>query len=450
MKGFVFMKSAVFLPAFPFIRFTRLGILTIILLLSFLLKVLLRFYLTPPAIYWASGYDQFYVMAKNWLKTGMLYLPVIGDSVFGQVDIFYASRPPVYPLFLMISGFLTHFSPLGHIIIQTLLSTLTVYLCYRLGRAFAGEGAGLWAAFFYAFFPYALFHDTQIQENVLLNFLSLSSVSVLGLSIEKQKAASFFLLGILLGLATLTRVSFLIPAALCVLYLFLKILHSTKRFNPKVLLVLLGMLFFLIPWLTYTKITTGNFMISSLSGWNLTEAHNAFTFRFYPYEGSIDQSSEAFMNWFLTQPEMKDVEGIRSEAALNSFWVQYGWNYIQTHKLQTIVEGVCKVAVNFIGLLSPQQSFWKNWSYFLAYWGMTIFACFSFSKMWKSDFFRIFILFSFGQAVVSFIYWAHTSHRSFLDPLLAILAGIGLSQILSKKNICPAKKLSFALDFRKD
>jgi hypothetical protein len=40
-----------------------------------------------------------------------------------------------------------------------------------------------------------------------------------------------------------------------------------------------------------------------------------------------------------------------------------------------------------------------------------------------------------AQVLISFAFWAHTSHRSWLDPLFAVPAGIGLAAILLRRRL---------------
>ncbi|OGW85165.1 MAG: hypothetical protein A3A81_00760 [Omnitrophica bacterium RIFCSPLOWO2_01_FULL_45_10b] len=414
---------------------SRIGILSL-LFISFALKAGLRLWLIRHVNFWETGYGLYYKIAHNFLTTGGLYLQG-GHSLY-IADKLYAVRTPLYPLFIALIAKLSNFSASAFIIAEAFISTLTVALVYKITKDFFSTNAAFLSAFLYAFYPYAFIHDTQLQENVLYNFFSLASVMCLLFAINKKRGLLFFLSGLVLGAATLTRASHLMHTfSLIVLVLFIlrKNLKEVSRYAG---LILIGLTRVLSPWLIRNKRLLGSFTITSLTGGTLAEAHNEFTFRYFPYKGSIDQSTRLYRSYLheTRDAELKAIAG--NETLQNKWFRNLAVDYIVKHKKQTLMRGVYKVAVNFLGILSPLQSPAKNWSYFLSYWLLTLLALKSLPRIKHTVYFKLFLTLCLSQAAFSFIFWAHSSHRGFLDPMLAVSAGIGLALFLfsSEKHAC--------------
>ena len=190
--------------------------------------------------------------------------------------------------------------------------------------------------------------------------------------------------------------------------------------------MMLGIFLCVSPWLIRNKTKVGSYSVSSLTGWNLMLAHNEFTFRYYPYRGSIDESGRLLQKHLKRGP-LPSLQG--KEMDQNRWFRKEAWKYIHEHPGQTFKRGVVKILVNFLGILSPLQGPLKNTIYFISYWILTLLAFAAIPQVWKTDYFKIFLALIFSQSVLSFIFWAHTSHRSFLDPMLAVMAGIGLKRL---------------------
>ncbi|MBI4397609.1 MAG: glycosyltransferase family 39 protein [Candidatus Omnitrophica bacterium] len=396
-----------------------------ILLSSFLIKILICLFSAPD--YWNSGYTFYYQIAQNFLQTGTLFLSG-ADSLY-SADSLFATRPPLYPLFIAFVGTVTRFSPAWFVGSEALVSTLTVFCVYQITRLVTGSvKPALWAALFAAFYPYALVHETQLQEGVLYNFLSTFSVLLLLLAQDRRRCVLFFLTGIALGLASLARATHLIHSVFLTGLIYCL---NWKSFKNRLLFpasLILGLCVCLAPWLIRNQHVTGSFVLTSITGGVLAEAHNPFTFSGFPYRGSIDSSSHQYRKWLEENTDLyKHIEG-KGEIEQSKVFSALAWDYIKRNKAETFWRGWRKAAVNFLGVLSPLQHTVKNWIYFLSYWFLTVWAIASVRKLWGSVFLQIFLALCLSQIVLSFIFWAHTSHRSYLDPLLAVLAGIGFWQ----------------------
>lgn len=402
-----------------------------VLAVSFLLKTGVRLFLSRGLNYWETGYNLFYEIAGHWLREGRFYT-LRGFSLEG-VHPAYAFRPPLYPLCIATFLKFAHGSAPAFILAEAFVSTLTVFVVYQIAKQLHGPRAALGGAFLYAFFPYAFFHDTQLQETVLYNALSLISVWSLLSAVNQERKSLFFLTGIFLGLATLTRASHLLHSLFLTAILLWAFRVQFKRATAYLVLALFGFAVVVAPWALRNKKLSGAFTVATKQGYDLAFAHNEFTFLYYPYRGSIDQSTRHFFAHLtpdqrteLREPSGDEVRGGRRYQA-------FALDYIKKHPLQTLKRGFYKVAVNFLGILSPLHGPLANTAHFVSYWLLTLLALVSLPKVWKTFYFQAFVALSLSQAAVSFVFWAHTSHRSFLDPMLAVLAGIGLASLLEKK-----------------
>ncbi len=405
-------------------------LLLLLLLVSLFGKIAFRLFLSRHADYWAGGYSQYYLLAKKFLAAGELFeYRNYGPRL--EV-IFYSLRPPLYPLFIALAGRLTHFSVPSFIAAEALVSTLTVALVYQITGRIAGPRAALFAATLCAFYPYDFFHDTQLQENVLYNFFSLVSVASLVLGLETQKKRFFLAAGMILGLATLVRASHELHSAALVLLVFFILRKNLKRGILFTGLLALGWLVCASPWLVRNKRVIGHFALTSHAGQGLAFAHNEYSFHSFPWR-SMDESSAVFLA-HLGKSQQAMLQKLSKDEMARSRWFQsLAFDYMRRHKLQTLKRGFFKAVFNFLGILSPLHGSFENTVHFLSYWILTVLALWALPQVGRSVYFQIFLTLSLSQAAASFVFWAHTSHRSFLDPLLAVLAGIGANRLFVRR-----------------
>lgn len=250
---------------------------------------------------------------------------------------------------------------------------------------------------------------------------------------RKETVFSFFGAGLLLGLAALARSTHLIHSlflSACVLFWFRR---NPKRAFGFTATVLAGFFLCLSPWLLRNQRRVGAPVLTSISGYSLLVAHNPHTFAAFPYRGSIDRGISEHWSG-LSREEFESFHALGGNEILQSQWYsKRALDYIRNHPGETLKRGLYKILVNFLGILSPLHGPLANTAHFVSYWFLTLLALASLPKVWKTFYFQAFVALSLSQAAVSFVFWAHTSHRSFLDPMLAVLAGMGLASLLEKK-----------------
>jgi 4-amino-4-deoxy-L-arabinose transferase-like glycosyltransferase len=402
-------------------------LLVLILLLAFCGRVALRMALIQGQDHWRSGYSFYYRMAQQLLTNGVL---TFGGDESGQGG-YRCFRAPAYPVLVAAICWITNDSAIVLITLQAALSTVTVFIVFFIARFVAGVRPGLWAAAICAATPYSFYHDTQLQENVLYHVFSTAafaaSLGVFGSSCNSMG----WLAGTLNGIAVLTRFTHLpIFGAMCAVVLWDRRLDTKQRLPRAASGLLAGMLV-MTPWVVRNWAISGRVALSS-SGFGIGPAHNRNTFDYYPYRGSIDQSWRAY-HLALTPAQRAELDRLKgNEFAISDWHCRQALQYVQTHPLETLRRGAIKVAVNFLGVLSPLQDRFKNWVYFVSAWTLTLLALPGLWQMRRSQYMRLLWGVVAAHCVVSFVFWAHTSHRSFLDPLVAVAAGVGCQAMFER------------------
>ncbi len=201
-----------------------------LLTFSFLGKVILRLVILRDSDYWDSGYSFYFSTADTYLKTGSM---CAGDPADGA---YFAFRPPLFPLFIATVCRLTNYSADAFVVCEALLSTATVALVYWMTAKIARSSAALAAAALYAFYPYAFWHDTQLQENVLYTALALAGAAALMTAMERQTWRRFFLAGAVTGAAILTRTAHTTTALFLLLAVVFAFRRQPRRVQPGVCL----------------------------------------------------------------------------------------------------------------------------------------------------------------------------------------------------------------------
>jgi hypothetical protein len=196
------------------------------------------------------------------------------------------------------------------------------------------------------------------------------------------------------------------------------------------------------PWLIRSYRLTGSAALSTESGFYLWVGNNPYTFSHYPKE-SIDRSQATAIVALSTQ-EIKELEARRSnEAVLDRWFWKKGLDYIREHPWRTLGNGFRKIVDAFGWLPSPRRAFWPSLIQSISYgpvmilglWGM-----WATRKRWRehSIFYAQFVAF----AVVTALFFGHTSYRAYLDIYWIVFAAGILAPTIS---ICISAPRKLAL-----
>lgn len=383
--------------------------------LAFALRMVARLH-TGAADFWVNGYTFFFDMAQN-IAAGK------GIALGGVATAF---RVPLYSIFL---AALT----LGHqafwpiLIVQSLIGAGTVFCAALLARhMFRGPRAATAAtvsAAIIAVYPYYVIHDTAMEETSLFTLLTLAAVLLLlRQTAESPRLATAACAGLLLGLDVLTRAT-IAPFALLVPVW----LAWQKRTRAGLVCAFL-LLLTVAPWLWRNYVLTGVPTLSTETGEELWNGNNGFLFTHYP-EGSSDLSKEDALN-ALSAADKQHLQQIENDEELTNKWYLHkAIDYIRKHPGQTVIDGFRKIAAAFYWLPSPRRGRFADLVYALSYGPVMVLGLWGMWRRrhcWREDS-LIYLLFATFAAVTA-AFWAHTSHRAYLDVYWIVFAADALAE----------------------
>lgn len=237
-------------------------------------------------------------------------------------------RTPGYPLFLAGLYILSSHSIWFVLLVQNLLSVLSIYITYLLGMRMFNEKIGLFAAFLVAIdFQQALFANTLLTEALFI-FLFLWSFYLLIIGLDKKKRSYFVYCGLVMGLATLVRpITFFLPYLLgLAIIVCWKINWKEKMYH----VVLMSAVFLLIisTWMAYNYHRYNQWQLTTLTEYNILYWNAAYT-EVYKTGLPIDSVRASFDS--LALKAGADLSDPYSFSNANKFY-QLGKEYLDKNK----------------------------------------------------------------------------------------------------------------------
>ncbi len=395
-------------------------LLCLICLASVVLRVTYRVHVGGED-FWQNGYLFFYEYARNIVAGKGLWIAGGG----------YAMRPPVYPYFLSLSLLLGG-DYLLVVIPQAFFGAVTVACAFSIGKELFSERAGLIAAFFTAFYPYYVVHDTTLQETSTVTALAALSVYLLLRATRRQSRVIWLGAGAMLGMTVLTRTTML-PFALASV-MWIAVFGEGQGANKllRASLVFLAFAVLVGGWLERNYFVLGTPVLSSEAGYQFWTAHNPETFSRYPND-SMDRSRDVAFQ-ALTPPEKQLVESLDgNELALDDWFMKRGIDFVLAHPGETIFDGVRKIAAGFSWIMNPNREPLVQAIYFLSYTPMAVLGLLGMvlaRQGWKQH--SLIYLQILAFVVVSAVFWAHTSHRSYLDVYFIIFSAFTIDRLIAR------------------
>jgi len=361
------------------------------------------------------AYPQYYNIARTLVGGGGYCLAP------GRYCAYY---PPVYPTILAGCLLTGHFRQ-AVVIVSSVFAAGLVYLTWRIGARLFGCVTGMLAAAYCAIYPYYIWHDTVVQENVTLAFVAAVSLwCLLHATLSRRWAAAA---GVALGFCVLTKANMLLFALIAPAWVWV----GTKNVERAVI-VYLAMLLTLAPWVIRTERLVGAPIIYSPAGLALFTANNAATFRYFPGRSIDNVHAPALAA--LSDEEKRDFAAQKDpNGILRSNWLwQRGMLYIKQHPWLSLIGGVRKIGIGFSPIFSPDKGLGQGAVYFASYFPILAGGL---AGMWLTrgrwrEFGYIYLLFA-SFAMGTAVFWAHTSHRVYLDPYLMIFAAYAMRYIWS-------------------
>jgi hypothetical protein len=344
-----------------------------------------------------------------------------------------ARRMPLYPLFLALftdSGVLDHF----WVVAQATLGASLAWLTYGVGRELVGAKPAVWAAVATTISPYALVHDTALQDTVLINVLAVGAVWLLLRLRRSESVWSAILAGLAVSALVLTsaRMALVIPVALG--WVFCQSSNRRRVRWRQTVMVALPVIALIGGWMLRNASLLGAPVLTTESGESLWAANSAVTMTAFPIE-SIDQSVRAAYS-ALTPADSAALARVRTdEVEVNRVLTQLGWRFIVAHPILTAWRAMLKVAVPVLAFFSPVRSLWVQFGFAVAYLPLHIAAVVGLWRLrhrWRD---HALVYGMFGAFFLTTgIYWSHTSHASWLDPFWAVYAAAAVLGIPAGRN----------------
>ncbi|MBI4981625.1 MAG: glycosyltransferase family 39 protein [Candidatus Omnitrophica bacterium] len=173
-------------------------------------------------------------------------------------------RTPVYPFFIAVFYWLFGINDMPVFIVQCIISALTCLLVYFIALDLFDKRIAFGSGLICALHPFLSWTATTLMTETLFTFIFTGAVLLFVKAFRYQRALLFFIGGILLGAATLTK-----PTSqffFVYVLVFLLLLNPRKVFLKNAFVFLLGFVILLIPWGIRNYRVTGEFIPISSGG----------------------------------------------------------------------------------------------------------------------------------------------------------------------------------------
>lgn len=256
-------------------------IMVVGLIISFLLKIGIGFYLAESFFSRGNSYTPLNALAFNLLHHNEFSL------VPGSPSVDYE---PLYPLILAVGYGLVGKTWIGVTLIQACLHAATTWVLFLLTQRLAGRLAGTIAGLYHAFYPYLLFHSLSVVDTTLFVFLVVLFLSLVLKSIEQKSWSLYFFAGLTMGLCFLTRGSAIafVPVPLIILA-YCAFVGGVKVGLLRLSVVLLACLITVAPWTIRNYQLSGAPIISTHGAFGLWQGNNPQTYELLSNDVSLDE-----------------------------------------------------------------------------------------------------------------------------------------------------------------
>jgi len=372
------------------------------------------------ATFWEQSYGFYFDLAQKLVR----------EHTFCLDALTCAYWTPLYPAFLaLVTGGERNFLSIAAA--QSAVGVVTVWCAYHLARLWFSVPAGWLAAVGTALYPYFVVHDTALQETGLYTAtVALATLALALVPVSSHPLRQALLAGGLTGVAILVRPSLVPIAPLALGWLWWSCQSTSPgRRWPVVGGYVLALLLVLLPWLARNWLVVGRPALTTRLGHSLWIGNNPQTFTHYPVE-SIDRSTAAA--WAaMTAAELAEVErATRCETDLDDWFRARAWAYIRSHPGAT-VRGACrKLGAAFWWRLNPVKGRMEQLIYGVSYVPVMLLAGLGLWLLGRRKNWPALLLCGahvLAFSLVTMVFWAHTSHRSYLDVYFIVLAAGALT-----------------------
>jgi hypothetical protein len=298
----------------------------------------------------------------------------------------------------------------------------TAAMAVLIGRELFSPRVGLLAGVLTAFYPYYVLHDTGPQETSLQTVLTCGAVFLAIKALRRPSFGWAVATGGALGAVVLTR-STVAPFAILVPVWLLAFGKASPVVRMRTAVVIsMVFLLALAPWLIRSNRVVGRPTLSTETGERLWAGNNPYTFTHYPIE-SIDRSTAAA--WEALSPaDLDQLRGLKpSDLAFDQFFKGAALRFMSAHPGLTAWRMTRKVAIAFSVLPSPRHGFMGNLVYAASFGPIMCLGLMGMIRTrreWREH--GVISLLFLSFIAVTAVFYAQTSHRSFLDVYWIVFA----------------------------
>jgi len=238
-------------------------LLTLIVLATILGRVAFLLFFSHTLSLQTSGYDTY---AVNIME-GHGYTRF--EDRTGDSDL-----PPLYAYFLVGVYKLFGRDPLSVAVVQIALDVIVVLLLFWIGRRVGGDWVGLLSSAFYGLYPYLLFQNVSLNDTGIFILFLTAGIALSYRVLDAQNWRAALGLGLMFGLAALTKTLVLLILPLLALWWW-KHLGFRAAFRLG-LISALALLAVISPWIIRNiRLHDAFVLISTNDGSNLHQGNNA-------------------------------------------------------------------------------------------------------------------------------------------------------------------------------
>lgn len=353
------------------------------------------------------GYGFYVTLADNLLA---------GHGLCYEPGAMCAQRMPLYPVLL--AGFIAaHHLYAGVVLSQSAAGAIAVVITWWLGGRLFTPAAAWLAAAAAAFNPYAVWHDAALQDTAFGNLSVLLAIAALVHARRASATPWWALAGLAAAASMMISARFAAAAPIAVT---VALLHRRRRASAAVL-VTLPIVAVLSLWMTRNVYRVGAAVLTTEAGEALYYGNSPLTFTHYP-ERSIDFIADELHT--LPPALQQQLAALDAhEIARDHAFRAAALDYIREHPAEVVRGALRQLWVTAIAQYTPARGAIVQAGYRLVFLPVHILAVIGLwraRREWRAH--APLWLWLAAFAATTAIYWAHTSHKSVIDPILFLYA----------------------------
>ena len=241
----------------------RYYLLPILIGISFLSRISVSYFFGDKAF---DGQGEWGILVESLIFFNTYSLYHFDDLLVPSVYM-----PPLYPFILYLINIisLNKIDFINLIIFfQAIISTLSVYIFYKINLNFFSSKLSLFNSLIFSMFPLNIYISGQISSITLQVFLSLLFLNFLLLIINKQTKKNIIFFSIVSGLLILTRGEFIL------VFIFLMVALIKKIKFSNLIKIILITLLVISPYMIRNYVQFNNIILVKSLGFNLWKGNN--------------------------------------------------------------------------------------------------------------------------------------------------------------------------------